>query len=217
MTKQPRIIHCSYCLEEGHRINRCIDPSILLVHEHVSEIAAIDWKTGLNSQYLTHEFNKLTEPEVQMLGYKHNIKNVTKLNNDLMISQLVHVYSANINTHEYLIKNMNKDELDYFAKKTNEYITSTDIADVSLSDIHNNLGLYDHSKKKQKSLYTYKDIPTKEEDTKIGRVLIDIKDIDDEVFALIYSSFVFCIVGVVLFVYNLLMTCHNMNEIATLL
>ena len=140
MTKQSRIIHCSYCLEEGHRINHCIDPSILFIHEHLSEIAAIDWKTDMNSYYLTYELNEPIEPEIIRLGYKHNIPNVTKLPHEQLISKLADVYQENNNTHEYLIKDMNLDEIDYFSNKLHEYILKTeDIDYISLSNIRNTL------------------------------------------------------------------------------
>jgi len=212
MTKQPRIIHCSYCLEEGHRINRCIDPTILFAHEHLSETAAIDWKMGFESHYLTHELNKLLEPELHMLGYKHSIHNVTKLNNEMLVSQLVDVYYANSNTHEYLIKNMNMDELEYFTNKLYEYAISADeiLNKPSLSEIHSKFHMKPSSKQiveciADKSLNN-EYIQDDQDDTILFHGLLDIKNMEDEVLALIYSSIVCLIAGTILYVQQQLYT-----------
>jgi len=140
MTKQPRIIHCSYCLDEGHRINRCNDPSIQLLNEHMDEIAAIDWKADMNSEYLIHKLKTLSEPELHILGYKYNISSLTKLTANEVVEKLVDVYKSNQNTLVYIINNMNLDEIDYFANKLSEFIRETDNQnDCSLVDIRSNL------------------------------------------------------------------------------
>jgi hypothetical protein len=57
-----RAIHCSYCLEEGHHINKCKDETISLLNEEIQEIAAIDWKLNLNSGFVKNKLSSLMYP-----------------------------------------------------------------------------------------------------------------------------------------------------------
>ena len=121
MSSQSRIINCTYCLGEGHRINRCQDQSIALLHEGIEEVAAIDNKVELNSDYLRHYLLALSPPELKVIGYKLNVEKLGKMSTDNIISILTDKYLLNETRHAYLIDNMNLNELDYFADKVYQY------------------------------------------------------------------------------------------------
>lgn len=121
MSSQSRIINCTYCLGEGHRINRCQDQSIALLHEGIEEVAAIDNKVELNSDFLRHYLLALSIAELKVIGYKLNVQKLGKMSSDNIISILTDKYLLNETRHAYLIDNMNLNELDYFADKVYQY------------------------------------------------------------------------------------------------
>ena len=97
MSSQPRIIHCTYCIGEGHHINRCKDQSILLLHEEIEEIAAIDKAVGMNSEFLRHNLRRLSPAELKVLGYKLRVPNMSKIPIENIISSLLEIYILNNN------------------------------------------------------------------------------------------------------------------------
>ena len=119
--KHSRPIHCSFCLEEGHHIHRCKDTSISLLNEEIEEIAAMDWRLDLSSGFIRNKLSSLTLPELKVLGYKHTVPNMSKIDNDALIKELSDIFLENKNTHRYIIENMNQSELDYFAEKVHQY------------------------------------------------------------------------------------------------
>lgn len=122
--KHSRPIHCSFCLEEGHHIHRCKDTSISLLNEEIEEIAAMDWRLDLSSGFIRNKLTSLTLPELKVLGYKHTVPNMSKIDNDSLINELSDIFLENTNTHRYIIENMNQSELDYFAEKVHQYTAS---------------------------------------------------------------------------------------------
>ena len=122
--KHSRPIHCSFCLEEGHHIHRCKDTSISLLNEEIEEIAAMDWRLDLSSGFIRNKLTSLTIPELKVLGYKHALPNISKIDNDALIKELSDIFLENTNTHRYIIENMNQSELDYFAEKVHQYTVS---------------------------------------------------------------------------------------------
>lgn len=122
--KHSRPIHCSFCLEEGHHIHRCKDTSISLLNEEIEEIAAMDWRLDLSSGFIRNKLSSLTVPELKVLGYKHTVPNMSKIDNDALIKELSNIFLENTNTHRYIIENMNQSELDYFAEKVHQYTVS---------------------------------------------------------------------------------------------
>jgi hypothetical protein len=122
--KHSRPIHCSFCLEEGHHIHRCKDTSISLLNEEIEEIAAMDWRLDLGSGFIRNKLTSLTLPELKVLGYKHTLPNMSKINEDALIKELSDIFLENTNTHRYIIENMNHSELDYFAEKVHQYTAS---------------------------------------------------------------------------------------------
>lgn len=126
MTTHPRPIHCSFCLEEGHHINRCKDASISLLNEDVEEVAAIDWRVGLNQGLLVRKLLTLTAPELKVLCYKYAIPSINTRSNLDIIEELVVKFTENPNTHRFVIESLNATEIDYFAEKVYLYLLSTD-------------------------------------------------------------------------------------------
>ena len=118
---QPRIIHCSFCLGEGHHIHRCKDSSISLLNEEIEEIAAIDWKADLNYSFLIHKLSELSLEELKVLGFKHEVPYVSKIATIDLKNMLTNIFALNLNRHRYIIENMNLDELDYYADKVYHY------------------------------------------------------------------------------------------------
>jgi len=132
----PRPIHCSFCLEEGHHIHRCKDASVSLLNEEVEEIAAIDWKVGLDGGLLRRKMATLTNPDIKVLGYKRAIQNVNKRTISDIIQELVVVFMENTNKHRHVIENLNAVEINYFAEKVYLYTLSLDQHDpLSLDNI----------------------------------------------------------------------------------
>ena len=122
--KHSRPIHCSFCLEEGHHIHRCKDTSISLLNEEIEEIAAMDWRLDLSSGFIRNKLTSLTLPELKVLGYKHTVSNMSKIDTHALIAELSDIFLENTNTHRYIIENMNQSELDYFAEKVHQYTVS---------------------------------------------------------------------------------------------
>jgi hypothetical protein len=122
--KHSRPIHCSFCLEEGHHIHRCKDTSISLLNEEIEEIAAMDWRLDLSSGFIRNKLSSLTLPELKVLGYKHKVPNMSKIDEDALVDELCDIFLENTNTHRYIIDNMNHSELDYFAEKVHQYTVS---------------------------------------------------------------------------------------------
>jgi hypothetical protein len=122
--KHSRPIHCSFCLEEGHHIHRCKDTSISLLNEEIEEIAAMDWRLDLSSGFIRNKLSSLTLPELKVLGYKHTVPNMSKIDEDALVDELCDIFLENTNTHRYIIDNMNHSELDYFAEKVHQYTVS---------------------------------------------------------------------------------------------
>lgn len=139
MSSQPRIIHCAYCLGEGHHINRCQDSSIGLLHEGIEEIAAIDTKVEMKTEYLKYFLSVLTANELKVLGYKHKIPSLGKMPQDNIISILSDKYLSNDTRHKYIIENMNLNELDYFADKVYQYTQLDDSTSITLDMIRSRL------------------------------------------------------------------------------
>lgn len=136
----PRPIHCSFCLEEGHHIHRCKDASVSLLNEEVEEVAAIDWKVGLNGGLLRRKMATLTNPDIKVLGYKRTIQNVNKRPISDIIQDLMGVFMENTNTHRYVIENLNTGDMDYFVEKVYLYTLTLDQHDpLSLDDIRDRL------------------------------------------------------------------------------
>ena len=79
MPKNKRPIHCSYCNDEGHTINKCNDPTIHLLHEEIEEVAAVDWKSQMNNTYLKTRLLSCSVEELKVLGYKINIQPYTPI------------------------------------------------------------------------------------------------------------------------------------------
>lgn len=142
MSSQARIIHCTFCLGEGHHINRCQDPSIGLLHEGIEEIAAIENKIDMNTGYLQHFLSVLTAAELKVLGYKHKIPSLGKMPQDNIITILSDKYLSNDTRHKYIIENMNLNELDYFADKIYQYTQLDDSTSITLDMIR--CKLYDN-------------------------------------------------------------------------
>jgi len=134
--KHSRPIHCSFCLEEGHHIHRCKDTSISLLNEEIEEIAAMDWRLDLSSGFIRNKLTSLTLPELKVLGYKHTVPNMSKIDNDALIVELSDIFLENTNTHRYIIENMNQSELDYFAEKVHQYtVACNSDEDMHVDDI----------------------------------------------------------------------------------
>jgi hypothetical protein len=135
--KHSRPIHCSFCLEEGHHIHRCKDTSISLLNEEIEEIAAMDWRLDLGSGFIRNKLSTLTLPELKVLGYRHTVPNMSKINDDALITELSDIFLENTNTHRYIIENMNHSELDYFAEKVHQYTVScnSDEENMQIDDI----------------------------------------------------------------------------------
>jgi hypothetical protein len=136
MKNPPRPIHCSFCLEEGHHIHRCKDASVSLLNEEVEEVAAIDWKVGLDDGFLRRKLATLTTPDIKVLGYKRAVQNVNKRPISEIIQDLVVVFMDNTNTHRYVIENLNAGDIEYFAEKVYLHTLTLDQQDpLSLYDI----------------------------------------------------------------------------------
>jgi hypothetical protein len=84
----------------------------------------MDWRLDLSSGFIRNKLTSLTLPELKVLGYKHTVPNMSKIDEHALVDDLCDIFLENTNTHRYIIENMNHSELDYFAEKVHQYTVS---------------------------------------------------------------------------------------------
>lgn len=118
--KTKRLLHCSFCDEEGHTINNCQDPQIQYLVKEFNEFIALDMKCKFKMKYLTYLISLYNISEIRILGYQVNLSIGKKTKKDFINELIYEYYDTNDTTYINIIENMNESELNYFAKKISE-------------------------------------------------------------------------------------------------
>lgn len=118
--KTKRLLHCSFCDEEGHTINNCQDPQIQYLVKEFNEFIALDMKCKFKMKYLTYVISLYNISEIRILGYQVNLSIGKKTKKDFINELIDEYYDTNDTTYINIIENMNESELNYFAKKISE-------------------------------------------------------------------------------------------------
>lgn len=118
--KTKRLLHCSFCDDEGHTINHCQDPQIQYMVKEFNEFIALDMKCKFKMKYLTYVISLYNISEIRVLGYQVNLSIGKKTKKDFINELIDEYYDTNDTTYINIIENMNESELNYFAKKISE-------------------------------------------------------------------------------------------------
>lgn len=118
--KTKRLLHCSFCDDEGHTINHCQDPQIQYLVKEFNEFIALDMKCKFKMKYLTYVISLYNISEIRVLGYQVNLSIGKKTKKDFINELIDEYYDTNDTTYINIIENMNESELNYFAKKISE-------------------------------------------------------------------------------------------------
>ena len=178
--KDKRLLHCSFCDDEGHTINNCQDPQIQYMVKEFNEFIAFDMKCKFKMKYLTYVISLYNISEIRVLGYQVNLSIGKKAKKDFRNELLDEYYDTNNTKYSNIIENMNDSELKYFAKKISETSKKWNKRKISENRIKEILGIEKPEKKvvnvtkKPKENVTFKPIDDDESDT-----VINYSDTDD--------------------------------------
>lgn len=181
--KDKRLLHCSFCDDEGHTINNCQDPQIQYMVKEFNEFIAFDMKCKFKMKYLTYVISLYNISEIRVLGYQVNLSIGKKAKKDFVNELLDEYYDTNDTKYSNIIENMNDSELTYFAKKISESSKKWNKRKISENRIKEMLGIEKPEKKvvkvtkKPKENVTFtQDDDNDEEDTE---TIINYSDTDD--------------------------------------
>lgn len=118
--KDKRLLHCSFCDDEGHTINHCQDPQIQYMVKEFNEFIALDMKCKFKMKYLTYVISLYNISEIRILGYQVDLSISKKTRKEFVDELLDEYYDTNDIKYSNIIENMNDSELNYFAKKISE-------------------------------------------------------------------------------------------------
>lgn len=178
--KDKRLLHCSFCDDEGHTINNCQDPQIQYMVKEFNEFIALDMKCKFKMKYLTYVISLYNISEIRLLGYQVNLSIGKKAKKDFVNELLDEYYDTNDIKYSNIIENMNDSELTYFAKKISESSKKWNKRKISENRIKEMLGIGKPEKKvvkvtkKPKENVTFTQIDNDESDT-----VINYSDTDD--------------------------------------
>jgi hypothetical protein len=178
--KDKRLLHCSFCDDEGHTINNCQDQQIQYMVKEFNEIIALDMKCKFKMKYLTYVISLYNISEIRVLGYQVNLSIGKKAKKDFVNELLDEYYDTNDIKYSNIIENMNDSELTYFAKKISESSKKWNKRKISENRIKEMLGIEKPEKKvvkvtkKPKENIRFTQIDNDESDT-----VINYSDTDD--------------------------------------
>jgi len=145
--KDKRLLHCSFCDDEGHTINNCQDPQIQYMVKEFNEFIALDMKCKFKMKYLTYVISLYNISEIRVLGYQVNLSIGKKAKKDFVNELLDEYYDTNDIKYSNIIENMNDSELTYFAKKISESSKKWNKRKISENRIKEMLGIEKPEKK----------------------------------------------------------------------
>jgi len=180
--KDKRLLHCSFCDDEGHTINNCQDPQIQYMVKEFNEFIAFDMKCKFKMKYLTYVISLYNISEIRVLGYQVNLSIGKKAKKDFVNELLDEYYDTNDTKYSNIIENMNDSELTYFAKKISESSKKWNKRKISENRIKEMLGIEKPEKKvvkvtkPSKENIRFTQIDNDESDTE---TIINYSDTDD--------------------------------------
>jgi hypothetical protein len=156
-----RIIHCSFCDDEGHSISSCQDPRIDIVVKDFEESISLDMECNFKMKYAKYVMNSLYNiSDIRILGYQKGLS-MNKTSKDMFINEVLDEYYDKTNTkYDEIFTGFNETELLDFAKDISKNSKQWNSRKLSLPKIKKLLGIKPndivlHENKKQK----YKTVP----------------------------------------------------------
>ena len=139
---QKRIIHCSFCGDEGHTISNCQDPRIEIVLKDFEESIALDMKCNLKQKYVKHIMNTMYNiAEIRVIGYQKDLT-MNKSSKDDFIHELLDEYYDKKNSkYSEIFDKFNETELNDFAKDISKSSKQWSSRKLSLPKIKELLGI----------------------------------------------------------------------------
>ena len=151
-----RIIHCSFCDDEGHSISSCQDPRIDIVVKDFEESISLDMECNFKMKYAKYVMNSLYNiSDIRILGYQKGLS-MNKTSKDMFINEVLDEYYDKKNTkYNEIFTGFNETELLDFAKDISKNSKQWNSRKLSLPKVKKLLGIKQnditlHENKKQK-------------------------------------------------------------------
>jgi hypothetical protein len=146
-----RIIHCSFCGDEGHTISNCQDPRIDIVVRDFDESIALDIKCNLKQKYTKHILNSTYNiADIRILGYQKGLT-MNKTSKDEFINEISdEYYDIKNSKYNEIFDSFNETELLDFAKDISKSSKQWNSRKLSLPKVKELLGINTHETKPTK-------------------------------------------------------------------
>jgi hypothetical protein len=155
-----RIIHCSFCDDEGHSISSCQDPRIDIVVKDFEESISLDMECNFKMKYAKYVMNSLYNiSDIRILGYQKGLS-MNKTSKDMFINEVLDEYYDKTDTrYDEIFTGFNETELLDFAKDISKNSKQWNSRKLSLPKVKKLLGikqndivLHEPNKKKYKTV-----------------------------------------------------------------
>lgn len=142
MSQNKRIIHCSFCDDEGHTISSCQDPRIDIVIRDFEESISLDMECNLKKKYVKYIMISIyTIADIRILGYKKGLS-MNKTSKDMFINEVLdEYYDTKDNKYNEIFTGFNDAELLGFAKDISTISKQWNSRKLSLPKIKKLLGI----------------------------------------------------------------------------
>ena len=142
---QKRLIHCSFCDDEGHTISNCQDPRIDIVVKDFEESIALDMRCNLKRKYTKHIMNSTYNiADIRVLGYQKDLTMNKTSKDDFMNEILDEYYDTQNNKYSEIFDRFNETELNDFAKDISKSSKQWSSRKLSLPKTKELLGIIPH-------------------------------------------------------------------------
>lgn len=155
-----RIIHCSFCDDEGHSISSCQDPRIDIVVKDFEESISLDMECNFKMKYAKYVMNSLYNiSDIRILGYQKGLS-MNKTSKDMFINEVLDEYYDKTDTkYNEIFTGFNETELLDFAKDISKNSKQWNSSKLSLPKVkkllgikQNDLVLHENNKQKYKTV-----------------------------------------------------------------
>ena len=168
-----RIIHCSFCDDEGHSISSCQDPRIDIVVKDFEESISLDMECNFKMKYAKYVMNSLYNiSDIRILGYQKGLS-MNKTSKDMFINEVLDEYYDKTDTkYDEIFTGFNETELLDFAKDISKNSKQWNSRKLSLPKVKKLLGI------KQNDLVLHE--PNKQKYKTVSSSLIAVDNSKDE-------------------------------------